>query len=470
MICNISNNHLRAIFCNEPIEGYQFFEIDISLGLQYIYEKLKDKGILFGLQYEVLEKIAEKKSIDTNQIVIAKGEQPINEGVELKLNFDHAKMPDLENSENADFHNLGFGVDVFEGQLLAEQHISGPGLNGKTIYGKNIPYAKSRLKPLSHNSNVIIEKSGPDTRFISKIDGVLLNNKKESLYIEPELTINGNIDFNIGNLSSNHPININGDITSGFFVRSKKDIHIKGSVEKNAIVECGGSITIDRGVNQGAHITADKNIELKFSQSSNLKAKQNITISGHCFDSTIFCKGIFTCSNELVKGDKGAVIGGNINAVEGIRLYSVGSSNANTHLISGYDYEKKQEHEKLKKLQLEIKFDLKRLIRNLSINILDKSALNELKNLNRDEKLHNLKILKQISQLKKQEIHIGTQKSALSQKKETLFLNSSIIVHNSLFPDVKININDCILNIYENYSAFEASEKNGKISIKKLAT
>ena len=469
MICNISNNHLRALFSNDAIEGYESFEVDITLGIKFILDKLQEKGIKHGIQSDILENIAEKKSINSAQVLIAKGNSPIDEGVELKLNFDYVQMPDLQNTENADFHNLGFGIDVFEGQLLAEQHISGPGENGKTIFGKNLPYVKSHLKPLSFNSNVIIEKSGPDTRFISRIDGVLLNNKKETLHIEHELTINGNVDFNIGNLSSNHPININGDLTSGFFVRSKKDIHIKGSIEKNAIVESGGSVFIERGVNQNAQISADKNIELKFSQSAHLKANQDITIFGHCFDNTIFCKGVFTCTNELVKGEKGAVIGGTINAIQGIKLFSVGSSNANTHLITGYDYEKKQEHDKLKELQLEIRFDLKRLIRSLSINILDKSPLDQLKNLKEEEKLHNLKILRQISQLKKEEIHLGTQKTALSQKKETLFLNSSIIVNHCLFPDVKIDINNCISNIYTKNSGFEACEINGEIAIKKLA-
>ena len=470
MICSISNDRLDVFLSTKPIEGCEFFELDTTLGSKFVLDKLKEKNIRFGIQETVIDTVCNKGEMSSDKIIIAKGESAIDEGVELKFNFEHAKMPDLENSENADFHNLGFGIDVFEGQLLAEQYLKGPGAKGRDVYGKEIPFKKSHLKPLTYNANIIVEKTGPSTRFIAKIDGVLLNDKKDALYIEPELNIHSNIDFKIGNLSSSHPININGDITSGFFVRSKKDIQINGSIEKGAIVESDASIYISRGINQGANIISKGNLECKFAQSANLKADGDITITGHCYDSNLFCKGKFTCNNKIVKGEKGVVIGGQINAIEGMTLESVGSSNSLTHLITGYDFEQKQEHDKLKNLLLEINSDLKRLIRNLSIDLLDKSTMKkQLSELNESEKIHNLKILKQISLLKKQEISVENQKIALSQKKETLFLNSFIRVQICAFPDLKLDINNCFLNIYKKYSSFEASEINAEISIKKLA-
>jgi uncharacterized protein len=467
MYCIISNDHLKVYFANKPLLNHEVFELNIEHGLKHVYDSLKKLGIIHGLLKEVIENIVDNKVITAEKVTVAKGTEPLHEGIELNFNFDHTRMPDLENTQNADFHNLGYGIDVFEGQLLAEQINHGPGVSGTSVYGKKIPYKQSTLKPLSYNGNVIIEKSGPSTRFFSKIDGVLLNNKKDALYIEEQLIINNHVDYNIGNLSCSHSIYIHGDLKPGFFVRSKKDITIKGSVDKGAIVQAEGFVSIGRGVNQDANIYSGKNLDLKFSQSATLKSDSDIYISGHCFDSHVFCKGTFKCDNNLVKGEKGAVIGGTINALKEIELSSVGSSNAITHLITGYDHDKKREHDKLKHLSVEINHELKRLVRSLSFNILGKLPPEEqLKNLKKEEKIANLKILRQISQLKKQEIHVGTQKTALSQKKETLFSDATITVHNSTFPDVKLDINNCFLDIYDISSGFIAQEKNGKILLK----
>lgn len=472
MFCIISQNLMEAHFSRfKPQEGTfsSFFEFQIDLGYESVITTLNQNKIIFGLKLELIKNIIHKQELTEKKLLIAEGTLPQHEGTEIKFHFEHAKLPEIEKNAQVNFHHLGFGLDVFEGQLLAEQNILGPGVQGRNIFDKELPFKKSQINPLTWNSNVRIEKAGSNTKFYSKINGVLINNIKDSLVVEKELRIRGDVDYHTGNLSTSCNIEIEGDVLSGFHVRSQGSILVRGSVEKNAVLEAEKNVTIERGALNGAIIISNGNIDIKYIQGANLKAAGNIYVKNHCYDSICFCEKKFECLNPKFIDNKGTVIGGTINAIEEIKLFSVGSSGATTKLIAGFNETQFREIQTIETLYLETQGEIKRLSRNLSINLLSKNITSEFESLPKPEKVKNVKILKKISQLKSQKITLGSQLKELGSQKSSTFLSAKIHIVSRCIPDLFLCINNCNSNVYEEKRGLIASYKNESICIEELA-
>jgi len=422
-----------------------------------------------ALKLDRLKSLHDLEEKPLGEHLIATGLDPIDEGVEAKLHFQTKKTQTDDDDNQADFFNLGFGVDVVEGQLLAEQISHGPGKDGHDAVGKRLPFSVfSNEKPLTYNSNVTIEKEGKITRFYSKINGVLYNDKLDVLDVEPVFTIKSAVGYNTGNLSVAVDIDIDGDVKAGFAVRSGKNITIRGVVEKGAIIEADGNIVIEGGVSPNTLLKAQGDIQLKFAQGSQLYASGDVHVSSYIYDSFVLAQKSFHCTGAG-SDSRGAVIGGLINGLDSIHVASVGSQNNVTTLVTGIHYQRREEYRDLLKLKNTLEEEVKRLIRLLPLDLLDPKFKANLHALPEQERKICLQKIKQIISHREECGVIGSRISALEPDTMPQNPEAHIEVSKAVFPDLKIIIGNDYKLLQKKLGAVKFNLVEGKINLKNKA-
>lgn len=445
MYLNISSDKMEAKLSKTPNSGGEAIFIHKHEDLSGWKKIIREAGVVFGVQQEVLKDLysrVEELSEDASYKV-ASGVFPIDDGVQIDFKFKHIQIPEVDSKLPADFYSLGYGVDVYQGQLLAEQVILGPGKVGTNIYAEKLPYKKKfSNSPLTHNNNVTIEKTGSRTKFFSKIDGVLLNHFKDSLEVQPVLMIRNSVDFKVGNLSTQFPIEIDGDVVSGFSVRSGNTIKVRGVVEKGAIIEARGDISLEKGASQESFLISESSIYLKYAQGATIKAKRDVVVSGYLYDCKVKAGQKVVSSNNQIKGEKGSIIGGYLNAYVGMELQSVGSANALTTLSAGFDADINSEIESTKENVKKLQEEMLRLIRALRINIFDKDFSKKLKLLSDLDKKRHTKIIHRLQALKNKKSELGSQLDGLKSRQKEKNIDTYIKIFGVCYPDVRVVLNN----------------------------
>ena len=63
------------------------------------------------------------------------------------------------------------------------------------------------------------------------IDGLVTKTEKEKLNVFPVYEVNGDVDYNIGNIDFVGTVVIRGNILTGFRVKASGDIRVTGGIE-----------------------------------------------------------------------------------------------------------------------------------------------------------------------------------------------------------------------------------------------
>lgn len=142
------------------------------------------------------------------------------------------------------------------------------------------------------------------------IDGLVTKTDRDKLNVFPVYEVNGDVDYNIGNIDFVGTVVIRGNILTGFRVKASGDIRVTGGIE-GAEVESDGSIEITGGVigsNKG-YVKAGRNIRCSFVQEGNVIAYEDITVTQSIMHSNVRAGKSVRCL-----GAKGLIVGGIVQA------------------------------------------------------------------------------------------------------------------------------------------------------------
>ncbi|MBF0246430.1 MAG: DUF342 domain-containing protein [Planctomycetes bacterium] len=467
MRCRVDKLGLRAWVLAGEAES-PGFDLPEGAGREAWMALLGGHGLVEGLDLEAIEKLsripAEKIPADL-KVLIARGTEAIDEGhIDITYHFEAACQARGEGQ--VDYRHRNYGVDVIEGQLLAEQQSYIDGVPGKDVYGKEIKPGKARDLPLEYKGAVYIEKSGPYTRFLSRISGVLLNDNPKMLDVQPELSIQGSVNFETGNISTSHPVHVFKDVEVGFSVRAKT-LTVDGFVDSNAVLESEGDIQLT-GLAQGAKIRAGGSVKLRFAQGVEIEAGKDVHIEKYVYDSKIRAGGRIICKAAASKGDHGAVVGGNLNALGSIELSSVGSAHSLTVLSAGFDVAGREQLLELGEKQRQLSQEIRRKLRQISVDILDKNVAQRIKGLPEPQKTRAIQILSTVLSLRKHEKAVEENLKSQSLRLRDEDPEACISISDWLYPDVKILLGETELNALDKYHNVRFHLANREIAIQYL--
>lgn len=305
---------------------------------------LRNAGIKQGIITENLNKVI-NNCLYYQEYLIAEGRAAVDGAdgfFEFLVNTQVEAKPTELPDGSVDYSNIELFIPVEKGQLLVRYHAATAGNFGFLINGQLMnPKRGKDLVPMKGKG---FELSEDQKDYTAAYDGYV-DCSGGQLNVSRVFTVKGDLDMTVGN------IHFSGDV------------EIKGDVAKGMLVEAGGSVIIGGHVG-GASIVAGENIILKGGMQGEgigrLKAGGNI--EGKFVEaSQIICNGdlmanyLLNCKAKVngritIAGRKGAVIGGNVQAIRGITAAEIGNpAELPTVVIAGPGEEINQQLTELKK-------------------------------------------------------------------------------------------------------------------------
>ncbi|MDA3899538.1 MAG: FapA family protein [Spirochaetes bacterium] len=297
--------------------------------LKDIDEELSLQKIVTRVETPLIE--AALKKIDPNKqrltrVVVAKSKAPVNGRAEYydPLIDLGRKAGKLAQDGHIDFKEVNSIHEVKKGEAVLKKYDKLTPEPGYTIFGEKAPAETDPPMGLQIGENLVPSKDDPHI-YVASVDGcVFLNNRK--LSIKEIAIVNGDIDYESGNINFHGSVHINGNVLPGFSVKAGGDIIIDGNVD-DAIIEAGGSITIALGVaGKGkTSIIAGKDVSAKYLLNSSIESEGVIAID----ESVINCT-VNSNDKVIVTSKNGKIMGGRIVARNRIEANYVGSRKETT--------------------------------------------------------------------------------------------------------------------------------------------
>lgn len=315
----VSEDKMQAFLVFRHVEGV------IKLTPRELEQFILSQGIKYGLQSDTVYLISQRpQDFYLTQNIIAVGKPPRNgfDGY-ISLVFDpkeEGRRPAEREDGSVDYRELIKLANVKTGQLIAERITPQPGVPGKAVTGEEIPARDGKEAHFKIGKNVVVNPE--KTAMYAAIDGLVTQTDKEKLNVFPVYEVNGDVDYNTGNIDFVGTVVIRGNILTGFRVKAAGDIRVTGGIE-GADVESDGSIEIAGGVigsNKG-HVRAGRNIKCSFIQEGNVYAGEDVTVM-----QSIMHSNVRAGRNVLCTGAKGLIVGGIVQAGERVTARMIGNT------------------------------------------------------------------------------------------------------------------------------------------------
>lgn len=267
-----------------------------EIDLKSLFEELRAAGVRFGL----LETPVAKSD---GTFRVAQGLAPVNgENARVKSfvkpGIAHAPTVDDPMKDKVDFHEMGAIVNVPKDKLLLEKVPLTLGIPGRTVTDEVLNPKPGKDLTIKVGPGITLTADG--SKGYSAVEGkfVLVDGKAAVMV---EHTVNGDIDFSVGNIA---------------FVGQK--LIITGTIQPGFKVKCKGDIFIGQGVQYSAEITAGGNVEIKGGVMGHdivIKCWGNVNVTFLDNVGRVEVKGDLTVTESMVQVH--ALVGGSLRVLSG---------------------------------------------------------------------------------------------------------------------------------------------------------
>ncbi|MBR0290393.1 MAG: DUF342 domain-containing protein [Selenomonadaceae bacterium] len=397
---------------------------------------LNEAGVVYGIN----EGAIETGIRSLTPFVAAEGLMPIpgeNAYIDRKFNLGIQGKPIIDEYGKADYKDLNLFVLAKENQTLAIRIPQTKGTPGKNILGEPVPAQNGRPCPMPEGKNT---KVVGEHRLIATVNGQIVD-KGARISVDPRLEIKGGVGVQTGDIEFDGTIQIKGDVEQGFKVTATGDIDIKGSV--NGAEVRGRNVYISGGITGAdrAKVYAENDIRTAFAENALIEAGNDVFIADSALHSQI------RAGKRLVMESKrGQITGGHAVAGEEVNVKIIGNSSFVVTKVSvGVDPNLQKEYQALRKAYKESKKRLTHITQTLNtlskidINKLPKSRIESINALTRSQ-------FPLAGQIKRDEKRILEIEQQLTNMK-----NGKIRVSDTIYPGVRLSINNILKSIQSEY-------------------
>lgn len=331
--CNIANDNMSAtLLITPPGQDETITPEDVAVFL-------RQKGIVYGLIYSEIEKMI-KSGTYYKDVVVATGKDMV-EGVngyyEFMFNVGEIKHPTIRSDGSVDYQSMSVIQSVVPGDVLAVYHPAVPGSHGMDIKGREMRCKPAKDQPEIRGSGFEVSMDG--NTYKSTLEGrVEYENFK--MHIRDTYELRGDLNLVNGRIDFHGDVVVHGNVCTGTYIRATKSVTVDGSVEGATII-AEGDIVLKKGMQGGgkAKIIGGKNVYANFIEFTDVKAKGNVE-ANFLLNSKVVAGG-----NIIVKGKKGAVIGGTAQAVGVLDTTNTGNATeVKTSCCAGINDELNRRH------------------------------------------------------------------------------------------------------------------------------
>lgn len=289
-----------------------------ALTREAIISELNFRGVRKGIDEAAIGQYLGNKLYCTDY-VLAKGLQPTlgsDAAIEYFFNTNPNAKPKLNDDGTVDFFNLSTISKCEKGQVLATLTKEERGEPGYNVVGDILQPREVKKLSLKYNRNA--ELSEDKLSIIASVSGhVSLVDDKVFVSDVYECV---DVDTSTGNIDYDGSVAVSGNVKAGFVIQATGDVIVHGVVE-GAMIESGGNVIIDRGMNGMGKgiINAKGNVVSKFLENTTIVAE------GYVHAEAILHSKIQAKGDVEVTGKKGFITGGSIRSLGCVSAKTIGS-------------------------------------------------------------------------------------------------------------------------------------------------
>lgn len=354
-VVNIADDKMLAtLTLYAPIEGTP--EISLTDILAICSEQEINCGIDEVIIRETIEQVTQLKRAKVD-IPIARGLLPVN-GNDAYLRFEVEIGPlpgKILQDGSIDWRERKMFVGIDKDELIATKVSLTQGTPGTDIF--SLPILQKPGKDIKVKVAGDVQYNEETRQILATCSGVLSIVNGTDVKVSAKQTIDGDVDFSVGNIESNDGLEIKGDVKPGFTVSCKGDLSIGGNIQ-NAIIQAKGNSKIASGLmGEQSRLITDGDLEISFVERGYIKSGGNIIISKGAYYAQVSSNKMILCHPDS------KVIGGTFCCAQDFIGSIVGSDNAIPAIVvAGVDLERFQQRGKLRASIKDQEHELKDLI------------------------------------------------------------------------------------------------------------
>ncbi|MEK8130205.1 FapA family protein [Paenibacillus filicis] len=322
------NYYLDVVLSDDKLTAFlQFTNRDekFAATLEQLQELIRSYHVVHGVDQAILlEIVKDPSSFFYAKTAIATGQAP-NHGADgqIRMLYDlsgHAKKPTEMEDGKVDYKEVTTFHNVRKGQLIAQRIPAGQGAPGRAVTGEVLFAKDGKEARFKLGKNVVTDPE--QLALYAAIDGMVTKTDREKINVFPIFEVNGDVDYNIGNIDFVGSVVIRGSVLPGFRIKAAGDIRITGNVD-GADLEAEGSIEISAGIlgHNKAVVRAGKRVKCSFIQDATVEAGEEVLVTQSIMHSQIRAGRFVYC-----QGAKGLIVGGQIQAGECVIGRTVGNA------------------------------------------------------------------------------------------------------------------------------------------------
>jgi uncharacterized protein (DUF342 family) len=404
--------------------------------LDKLVEAIKEAKIIYGIDYDALRLFCESPT-ENVPLIFAHGDKP-KDGEDGRIVFEvrEKKATEVYSSNKIDFREFPVQkrIIVKKGQKIAAIYPPTDGVPGKNVYGEIVPARRGNEAKVILAKNVALGDDGHS--IISTTDGILkVDVEKNVIEVSEYLEIDGDVDYETGNIDFPGIVLIKGDVKPGFVVRAKGDIEIVGVLEAAAAISLEGNVKVSgaKGKDKG-FIKAKRDVHVKYAESITIEA-----------ENLFFEHSLLNCTVRVTKsivgtGRNSSIVAGEYIAANLIEADEIGSDiGTKTYLEVGVNPYLREE---IKLLRAQIEVDRTSIQKLIAIVKQYKELKGRGVAIPQEREEQFSKAAKALINLRDQVEKNIAKLNELEQKLTTMSFNSKIVARKLLHAGVEVTIHN----------------------------
>lgn len=420
---------------------------------QELLDILQANSVTAGIDEDTIKRMIEKGIYEFETCVARGKDATIGQDGVYKYNFNSnfSKVPKERPDGSVDYWSIDVIETVVEGQVIAIYQPAVQGKDGYTV--RNKPILAKRCKELQPLKGTGFNRSNDNLTYLAAIDGKItfINDR---IMILPVYEICGNVDLSTGNIDFRGDVLIHGNVCAGAKVKATGTVTIDGVIE-GGYIESGKDVILRGGVfGLGEGLIYSKgDIFAKFFEYAEVEAEGSIQADS-------FLDSKVTAGHKVIlSGKRGSIIGGNVNAVQGVEATAIGNlSGVMTNIQIGNQRETGQRIGLLEKKTEVTEERIKKIEQGLK----DFEQLEADRGVSYKEDPRRMQLLRakiqDTSSLKKDRVEMQELLAKLEIGKE-----AKILINKAIYPGVMVRIDDLVLTLKDEQNFVEIKKKNDKI-------
>lgn len=430
---NVLSNGSEAYVIVEPPKNG-----GAEVTLNTIMEALNKNNVTYGLDMDMINSIVNDKRY-SSKLPVARWTPPVNgmDGTITYMYEREVKSAPVEDDHGfVDYKNLGLIRTLHKGDVIATITMPTDGEPGTDVRGRQLRQIVGKKAKYTVGTNTAVTEDG--LQIVVSADGNL-NYRNGAFHIDQVVTINGDVDASVGNISFVGDVVVKGEVMEGFKISSNANIIVSGNVN-GATLEADGDVIIKKGC-INSNVMAHGNITANFCEYSDINCDGDVTSSNFVV-CNVYCGGTIS-----TKGNSGGLLGGKYTCLNSVAISNIGTKNyIPTQLTVGDNALLSEEKEAVMK-------QIEKCLENLEKIVL---VIDFLKNKKKEKPLPPDKE-EILGTSRRQKVLINMEIGNLKKRIEEIDISLAnrqyltVECKGYIYPGVKIIINDAVFKVEAEY-------------------